>query len=584
MRRLLFLLTLILIGSTTFSQTVRFRVTNPQTNLNVNGGAINKGDEFIVSVHVNGNNNTTTNAVYYDFEFQNTAFELTQVSHTGTISNGGVIPNNSQISFSHFSYPGYSWISSGSNSTTNGNTNYQFASYTFTSNGPKTILRVYINWSTPAGSPSLVGTGEMLRLRFRLRANAPGFTWDPIRMNFAAVFNRDGSWGSTIMEQQLTTVVGLDPLATTLLRANLELNQALTSISPVRLALIDTITKTGPIFDVTSSGSVNIIQSQLQPNTTYRIMAMVNMDQLNSIYNAAVTVSDFTTAQSEFVTQNLDGTFKNDNIKTGMGYFAADINRNKAFDGGDVVRIFSQSVTMDQIVALPQGYTPGSNGFMSVPTFLASDFNNYTTSNWKDINNPAVLVTTNNYGNIIDLNLKYVLFGDINRSHSSQVVDGQGNIQTNAILATNVINTPSSVPTINVNLDNMVVTGNVLELPININTNTNRVSALQFEFTYDPTKIKFEELLSNLPNGWFVFGTPRDGKIKFGAVDRELKNSVSGELTAFRLKFSTLVPGVDLATQVRVSPVMDASDNKGNQLGIRLSTKTIKLTGYNKFN
>jgi len=584
MRRLLFLLTLILIGSTTFSQTVRFRVTNPQTNLNVNGGAINKGDEFIVSVHVNGNNNTTTNAVYYDFEFQNTAFELTQVSHTGTISNGGVIPNNSQISFSHFSYPGYSWISSGSNSTTNGNTNYQFASYTFTSNGPKTILRVYINWSTPAGSPSLVGTGEMLRLRFRLRANAPGFTWDPIRMNFAAVFNRDGSWGSTIMEQQLTTVVGLDPLATTLLRANLELNQALTSISPVRLALIDTITKTGPIFDVTSSGSVNIIQSQLQPNTTYRIMAMVNMDQLNSIYNAAVTVSDFTTAQSEFITQNLDGTFKNDNIKTGMGYFAADINRNKAFDGGDVVRIFSQSVTMDQIVALPQGYTPGSNGFMSVPTFLASDFNNYTTSNWKDINNPAVLVTTNNYGNIIDLNLKYVLFGDINRSHSSQVVDGQGNIQTNAILATNVINTPSSVPTINVNLDNMVVTGNVLELPININTNTNRVSALQFEFTYDPTKIKFEELLSNLPNGWFVFGTPRDGKIKFGAVDRELKNSVSGELTAFRLKFSTLVPGVDLATQVRVSPVMDASDNKGNQLGIRLSTKTIKLTGYNKFN
>lgn len=584
MRRLLFLLTLILIGSTTFSQTVRFRVTNPQTNLNINGGAINKGDEFIVSVHVNGNNNTTTNAVYYDFEFQNTAFELTQVSHTGTISNGGVIPNNSQISFSHYSYPGYSWISSSSNSTTNGNTNYQFANYTFTSNGPKTILRVYINWSTPAGSPSLVGTGEMLRLRFRLRANAPGFTWDPIRMNFAAVFNRDGSWGSTIMEQQLTTVVGLDPLATTLLRANLELNQALTSISPVRLALIDTITKTGPIFDVTSSGSVNIIQSQLQPNTTYRIMAMVNMDQLNSIYNAAVTVSDFTTAQSEFITQNLDGTFKNDNIKTGMGYFAADINRNKAFDGGDVVRIFSQSVTMDQIVALPQGYTPGSNGFMSVPTFLASDFNNYTTSNWKDINNPVVLVTTNNYGNIIDLNLKYVLFGDINRSHSSQVVDGQGNIQTNAILATNAINTPSSVPTINVNLDNMVVTGNVLELPININTNTNRVSALQFEFTYDATKIKFEELLSNLPNGWFVFGTPRDGKIKFGAVDRELKHSVSGELTAFRLKFSTLVPGVDLATQVRVSPVMDASDNKGNQLGIRLSTKTIKLTGYNKFN
>jgi hypothetical protein len=260
------------------------------------------------------------------------------------------------------------------------------------------------------------------------------------------------------------------------------------------------------------------------------------------------------------------------------------VNRSKTFDGGDVVKIFSQSVTLGQLVALPASYTPGSNGYMSVPTFLASNFNNYTTTNWKDITDPSVFVTTNNYGNIIDLNLKYVLWGDINRSHSSQVVNAQGAIQTNAILATNAINTPSSVPTINVNLNNLVVTGNTLELPIVINTNTNKVSALQFEFTYDPTKIKFEELLSNLPNGWFVFGTPRDGKIKFGAVDRELKNSVSGELTAFKLKFSTLVPGVDLATQVKVSSVMDASDNKGNQLGIDLNTTTIKLTGYNKFN
>jgi hypothetical protein len=584
MKKLLFLLMLIIVGSTAFAQTVKFKITNLQTNLNVNGGAINKGDEFIVSVHVDGNNNSSVNAVYYDFEFQNTAFELTEVLQTGTISNGGVIPNSSEISFNNYSYPGYTWLANSSNSTSNGNTNYQFANYIYTAGGPKTILRVYINWATPDGLPTLVGAGEMLKLKFRLKTNAPGYSWDPIKMNFAAVYNKNGSSGSTIMEQQLTTVVGLDPLATTLLRANLELNQNLTPISSIKMAFVDTIKKTGPLFDITSNGTVNIDQSQLQPNTTYRIMAMVNMDQMNSIYNAAVTVSDFTTAQAEFVTQNLDGTFKSENIRTGMGYFAADINRNKAFDGGDVVRIFSQSVTMDQIVALPQGYTPGSNGHMSVPTFLASTFNNYTTTNWKDINNPAVFVTTNDYGNIIDLNLKYVLWGDINRSHSSQVVDAQGLIKTNAILATNAINIISSIPTINVNLNNLIVTGNVLEIPIGINTNTNKVSALQFEFTYDHTKIKFEELLSNLPNGWFVFGTPRDGKIKFGGVDKELKNSISGEFTAFKLKFSTLVPGVDLTTQVRVSSVMDASDNKGNQLGISLNTKTIKLTGYNKFN
>lgn len=583
MKRLFFLLVLTLVGSTAFSQTVRFKITNPQTNTNINGAPINKGDEFIVSVWVDGNNNNVANAVYYDFEFQNTAFELTEVSHTGTIGNGGVIPYGSQISFSNYSYPGYSWLPSSNNTTTNGNTNYQYSNYNYTQNGPKTILRVYINWATPNNLPSFIGVGEMLKLKFRLKTNAPGYSWDPIKMNFAAVFNKNGSAGSTIMEQQLTTVVGLDPLATTLLRGKLELNQNLTSISPVKVAVIDTVSRSGPLFDVTSNGTINIDQAQLKPNTVYRIMAMVNMDQLNNIYNSAVTVSDFTTSQSEFITQNLDGTFKNENIKTGMGYFAADVNRNKVFDGGDVVKIFSQSVSIDQLVALPPGYTSGSGGYMSVPTFLAADFNNYTTSSWKNITMPAVIVKTNEYGNIIDLNLKYVLFGDINRSHSSQVVDAQGTIQTNAFVST-AVNTLAPVPSINVNLNNLVVTGNVLELPIAINTNSNKVSALQFEFTYDPTKIKFEELLSNLPNGWFVFGTPKDGKIKFGAVDKELKNSVSGELTAFKLKFSTLVSGLDIATQVKVSPVMDASDNKGNQLGISLNTTTIKLTGYNKFN
>jgi hypothetical protein len=29
---------------------------------------------------------------------------------------------------------------------------------------------------------------------------------------------------------------------------------------------------------------------------------------------------------------------------------------------------------------------------------------------------------------------------------------------------------------------------------------------------------------------------------------------------------------------------MDASNDKGNQLGIKLNTTNIKLTGYNKFN
>ena len=578
MRKLLFLLVLFLVGSTAFAQTLKLKFVDTQINQNINGQPINKGDEFDVWVWVNPNGNSTTRALYFDFEFQNTAFELVSVNHTGTGGNGGVIPYGSQITLSHYLYPGYSWLPTQYNSVENGNTRYQNAQYSYTGGGPKTILRAYLNWATQAGTNYPFYEGNLLKLRFKLKTDAPGYSWDPIRMNFAAAFNQDGSWGSTIMENPLTSIVGLDPLATTLLTAKIDLNENLQSIAPIKLAVIDTVTKAGPLFDITSDGTVNIDQAQLKPNTVYRVMAMINMDQMTSVYNAAVTVSDYTAAETEFVSQNLDGTYKNQNIQTGVGLFAADINRNKTFDGGDVVKIFSQSVSVDQLISLPPGYAPGSNGHMSIPTFLADEFNNMDLNSWKTAK-PFVLVTTDNYGVIKNLDLKYLLWGDINRSHSSKAVDPQGVIKVNSF-----VNTPNQISGINVSLNSVVVTSDVIEIPIQINTQENKLSGLQFEFLYDETKIKFEELLSNLPNGWYVFGSPKDGKIKFGAVDKELKNSVSGELTVFKLKFSTLVPGVDLTTQVKVSKIMDASDNKGNQLGINLNTTTIKLTGYNKFN
>jgi hypothetical protein len=49
------------------------------------------------------------------------------------------------------------------------------------------------------------------------------------------------------------------------------------------------------------------------------------------------------------------------------------------------------------------------------------------------------------------------------------------------------------------------------------------------------------------------------------------------------LKFSTIGAGVDVVTSLKVSPTMDASDNKGNQLGVVLNMVNIKLTGYNNF-
>jgi len=192
------------------------------------------------------------------------------------------------------------------------------------------------------------------------------------------------------------------------------------------------------------------------------------------------------------------------------------------------------------------------------------------------------------------------LWGDVNRSHSSQVVtilNGANTVQTNAVnsLTTNTafislaaqstsfINTPNDISFIDINLSNITVTSNNVEIPVSLTTNGNAVSGLLFQFDYDPSKIKFEELKSDLPNSWYVFVNSVDGKVKFGAIDQNSKTPINGTNIPFKLKFSTIGSGVEILTSVKVSPIMDASDSKGVQLGINLNSTQIKLTGYKNF-
>ena len=144
----------------------------------------------------------------------------------------------------------------------------------------------------------------------------------------------------------------------------------------------------------------------------------------------------------------------------------------------------------------------------------------------------------------------------------------------------NSVNT--ALPSIAVNLDNIVLSSDTLSVPFNVDAGTNKIDALQFEVFYDSTKIRFTDLSSNAGN-WMSFATLTPGKIRFGGVDKTLKYPVTGKFTPFALHFQTLQPGTDINTVIRISPIMDAADATGNQLGINLNTSTLKIIGSNNF-
>ena len=692
----------------TFITTLSYGQIKFKAATSIGGSTLNRGGTFEYIVYANGNSNATTRQVLVDMEYDKDNFELISVAHTGTGGNGGVLPQGSTINITWYNYPGYSWfpVTSGSsaNNTSNGTTNYQYANYSYNASGANAILRTTLTWSTTRAMP-YTGYDRLIVYTFRLKSTSTAYTFNPIKLNFVAGWDANGVWDNTIMEAPLSTAVTMNQNFGKYVTAKVDLNSNLYNLSSLRVSFRDTATNVGVLFPVTSTGEVDINQSQLAANKVYDVSLMHNMDKIYDIYGSAITISDFTTAQNEFTSMGLDGS-NGQNLKTGQSLFAADINRNKVIDGGDLPRLLAQVANIDTLMTLPSTYTIGSGGWMSLPTWNAADattlagqvewayvavgassstlyidmrefpsgvspntiksvqlfdvytgpieyltqdaawaqykipsiipkavdgtsvysgsirknntdynfkaefeFNNsvnnswgsITASNWKTITSPKTYFKTSTLGTNAILDLKYLLWADVNRSHSSQVVttsNGSSTVQTNAVnsLQTNTvfksmatqatggwINTPYDITSVDVNLTNLTVTSNSIEIPVGLDTKGLNVSGLQFEFTFDPKKIKFEELIPTVPATWYIFANSKDGRVKFGALDQNKTIPLTGVSVPFKLKFTTIGEGVDIITSVKVSQIMDASDSKGNQLGINLNSTQIKLTGYNNF-
>lgn len=700
MKQLIIFLGVFFISLSSFGQTpIKFRLQDTKISTANDGTTIGRGDEFDVVVQANGNGNTSTRQLLFDLEYDRNNFSIVSINHTGTGGNGGILPYGSTIQLSWMEYPGFKYA--GTNTSTNGSLLYQTASYIGggTTTQAMSIIRATLTWASPNGMP-YGNYDRLLVVRLKLKTASTATTFNPVKLNFVAGWTGTGTYDVTYDDAPKTSEVIFDQNIGKYVTANVDVNSNLLNLTSLKVSFRDPLTNTGQLFSVLSDGKVDINQSLLSPSTTYEVSIMHEMDKMNTIYNGAITISDFTTAQNQFQTMGLDGS-AGSLLQTGQSYYAADINRNKLIDAGDLPQLLSQVAGIDQLFTVPAGYTQGSGGWMSLPTWrgtgvttiggqtewtyvtpgsssstlhidmrqfpqgtlantiksvqlldiysgpieyvsedqtwatytvpsnlikttdgtslfnplirningsgidysLKVDFefntsvNNswgaITPSNWVDITYPKVLFKTGTLGSNAILDLKYLVWGDVNRSHSSQVVtstNGVSSLKTNAVrsmitnMSTNTfINTNNDISSINVNLSNVTVTSNTIEIPVSVDANGSSIGGLQFEFQYDPTKIKFEELSSNVPNTWYIFANSKDGKVKFGALDQNKKLSITGANTPFKLKFSTIGNGVDILTSVKVSPTMDASSSNGTQLGINLNTTQIKLTGYNNF-
>ena len=579
------LLTLLLLaaGISTQAQIAELKISPNVITTDKNGGTIEKGDTIVLNLMFKNNESHIRN-FYLDFQHQISAINFIGVGFPVAGTQGTSLPAGATTSVLNNYYPGYSWSDNQNNNTEDGLLNAQYANYAYVQGGTKAINRINISTATPGGNTVDLNDGFLGQLLFKVETIQAGFAYDSIYYNFAYGWDNTGYQKTIKMPKPNSAWVALDPTQNAVIKGTFETNSNLGTGYQPKLAIIDSATGQVKSWPVIKPDNSFVVSSEVLPNTTYYALAFLPSDTLAGVLNKAVTVSDFTAAQTEFNKQNLDGTFTGTSIKTGMGYFAADLNRNGKFDGGDLSLLFAQVVGADTVVNAQAG-----SNTTNIPTFTSTFFNaatsNTTLSLPLDWYNHKVKFRTGDTA--IKLDLKYIIPGDINRSHSSQVVVNN-QIQVNSLrdlvfqsLAVNTVN--PATPIVDLNLNNLTVTSNNIEIPFTLDTKGNKVSALQFEAVYDPTKVKFEEIKSFLPSSWFVFANSQEGKVRFGAIDRDLKMPFGGTVVPFTLKFSSVEAGVDLNTKIKITSNLDASDDKGTQLGINLNTTTIKLTGYNNF-
>jgi hypothetical protein len=121
--------------------------------------------------------------------------------------------------------------------------------------------------------------------------------------------------------------------------------------------------------------------------------------------------------------------------------------------------------------------------------------------------------------------------------------------------------------------------GSPLYVPINVSTNGLKNGGLQFEMVYDPSKVKFEEIVSNIQEPWLQYVThdAQKGIIKFGGINNQGKGYLTGDVVPFKLKFAP-IGNNPITSNIYIRKLMDASDDNGDRFDMVLRSDVVSLS------
>lgn len=503
---------------------------------------VKRGDTLDVSWYYKPAPGVDIRSFQVDWQFKKTLF--THISTSVDVALNG----NSPI-VDYKSWEGYKFDS------------YINGSYNYVTNTDWTIGRNYL--ILPNGS-SVVSNGYIIHNKYKINDVESNYVSDSITVNWVRLIKSDGSSIGDNVANLSYKKMAIKLLGNLTISGKIYIPNSVSSSGLLpKINCYDFITNQ-LVSSTTPSSNGNYTLNNIDENKKYKIEVKFPQDSLISLRDRAVTISDAVKAFNEFTSTDVNQTFGRQFLKHPLSYLIGDINFTGTLDGGDPYGIY----------ASVSGLRPIDTSRL-INVFKKSEYDSLvlesvTWNTWQNYSNRGIIVVDSVGTTNLTLDLKYFILGDVDRTHSSPVFNSSGQEVTAAVFLGNF----------DVTIPNQFVVGQPMIVPFNVQTNGIENTGLQFEMSYDVTKVKFEEIISELGGSWLQYVThdPDKGVVRFGGMNNQKTGALLGAVTPFKLKFVSINPNEDISTKVYVRKLMDASDSKGDHFNINLNSEVTTLS------
>jgi hypothetical protein len=293
------------------------------------------------------------------------------------------------------------------------------------------------------------------------------------------------------------------------------------------------------------------------PTTSYQpqTISMSTTNNLTTLYNSIVTVSDVWLAFKEVANVGLFGNQSGNEFTYGIQYRNADVNDDGMFNEQDCFLLLQNLTGVKTLVD-----TFNLNKTLRI--IPQSTYDSIGKSNWNTFINPLGNSYTFdiNTGKSIDtLNLAMAWKGDVNLSHST--TPKSNGYTTMSLKSMSISNEIQSTITSELSGDSVVLT-------ITLNPLSQQVVGSQFMINYDNSLLKFSTVKFTTKSNPTNFGVDKGTYISVGSLINDGITTLDNT-TIYKVSFKTLKKLNNTFGLISIGST-DAINQSGTQLKIKI--------------